>query len=183
MSASGSPTAVLVQRLTGCCLTVALHVRGTALDDWGELCCFAEDEGTGSAAIDPTRVRRRRLPPRQPGEPGRGGAALGDRAVPSDASRSPPKVDRRPISLWLLDGTNHPGQDDLRERSPGRTRASMLSTRPFPPGSGLLRPVQVPRAGVRQDRPPRPRDDGTDPPRLGPQAQVLVDTGTTRRER
>ena len=34
----------------------------------------------------------------------------------SSASRSPPRLGASAQSLWLADGTNYPGQDDLRER-------------------------------------------------------------------
>ena len=48
--------------------------------------------------------------------------AQGGRRTCSSASRSRPRSARRAQSLWLADGTNYPGQDDLRARRAAAAR-------------------------------------------------------------
>src|ERR1700745_1320355 len=45
--------AALVHRLTGGCPTVALHIPGDAVDDYGALRGFAEEKGVRIGAINP----------------------------------------------------------------------------------------------------------------------------------
>ena len=99
-------------------------------------------------------------------------------SIASSASRSPTRSDRDLISLWLADGTNYPGQDDL-------TRAGTDAC-----STGWSRSTPRSRAGMRllvEYKFFEPGFYSTDLPdwgtaalacrRLGPQAQVLVDTG------
>jgi L-rhamnose isomerase/sugar isomerase len=81
------------------------------------------------------------------------------------------------VSLWLADGTNYPGQDDLGERharlSDGLTELYTL----LPHGMRLLVEYKFFEPGFYSTDLP---DWGTAAllcRRLGPQAQVLVDTG------
>ena len=82
------------------------------------------------------------------------------------------------ISLWLADGTNYPGQDDLRDRHvPARGRTGRSSTACSPAGMRLLVEYKFFEPGFYSTDLP---DWGTAAMlcrRLGPQAQVLVDTG------
>ena len=168
--------AALVQRLTGCCPTVALHVPWDRVDDWGELRRFAEDEGVRIGAINPNvfgddafrlgslcnpdeRVRRRAI-----------AQCVGCVEIAAE-------VGSTAISLWLADGTNYPGQDDLRARY-ARLNASLEELyAALPDGIRLLVEYKFfEPAFYSTDLP----DWGTTAlicRRLGPQAQVLVDTG------
>ena len=81
------------------------------------------------------------------------------------------------VSLWLADGTNYPGQDDLR----GPVRALLDGLEELyaalPPGMRLLVEYKFFEPGFYSTDLP---DWGTAAlvcRRLGPQAQVLVDTG------
>ena len=58
------------------------------------------------------------------------------------------------VSLWLADGTNYPGQDDLRGRYARLVEGSSRSTRAAD-GHAPARRVQVLRARLLQHRPPR----------------------------
>ena len=49
----------------------------------------------------------------------RAGAAEGDRSPRSSASTSWTRPGRRDLKIWLADGTNYPGQGDLRDRRIG----------------------------------------------------------------
>jgi L-rhamnose isomerase / sugar isomerase len=107
--------AALVHRLTGCCPGVALHIPWDRVDDWGALRDYAAERGVRIGAINPN--------------------LFGDDAYRLGSVCSPdPDVRRRALdhcrecmqiaqavgsttlSLWLADGTNYPGQDDLRGR-------------------------------------------------------------------
>src|SRR5207245_11406973 len=80
-------------------------------------------------------------------------------------------------SLWLADGTNYPGQDDLRSRS-GRLREGLKEIyAALPSGIRLLVEYKFLEPGFYCTDLP---DWGTAYAMcldLGPQAEVLVDTG------
>ena len=108
--------AALVHRLTGCCPTVALHIPWDRVDDWGALRRFAEEQGVRIGAINPNLFGDDDVPPRQPLPPRRAPCARRRSSTAASASRSPQELGSTAISLWLADGTNYPGQDDLRPR-------------------------------------------------------------------
>ena len=81
------------------------------------------------------------------------------------------------ISLWLADGTNYPGQDDLRGRYARLTAGLEELYAALPAGLRLLVEYKFFEPGFYSTDLP---DWGTAAllcRRLGPQAQVLVDTG------
>jgi L-rhamnose isomerase/sugar isomerase len=91
------------------------------------------------------------------------------------------KVKSKDLSLWFADGTNYAGQDSLR----GRKRRFEQGEAGLPASAG--RRAHADRVQVFRSRhsiAPTCRT-GAHPtpsvPRLGPQAQVLVDLATTRR--
>ena len=97
----------------------------------------------------------------------------------SSASRSPPRSARRAQSLWLADGTNYPGQDDLRERRRADARLPRRAcTRELPGRAG---------AAASSTSSSSPRSTRTDLAdwgsalltclKLGERAKVLVDLG------
>ena len=168
--------AALVHRLTGVCPTVAIHVIWDWVDDWKELAAFAQSEGVRLGAINgnvfqgddyrlgsfchpDSRVRRKAI----------------DHCLECiDIAK---QVDSDVFTVWLADGTNYPGQDDMRDRY-----------RRLLEGFGELH-AALP-AGMRflvEYKFFEPAFYSTDLPdwgtavlvcrALGPQAQVLVDTG------
>jgi L-rhamnose isomerase/sugar isomerase len=168
--------AALVHRLTGTCPSVAIHIPWDRVDDWDELRRFAEHEGVRIGAVNPNlfqeddyrlgslchphaTVRRR---------------ALGHCLTCVEIAQ---QVGSTIISLWLADGTNYAGQDDLRARF-GRLLEGLNELYAALP-SGLRLLVEYKffePAFYSTDLP----DWGTAAlvcRRLGPQAQVLVDTG------
>jgi L-rhamnose isomerase/sugar isomerase len=168
--------AALVHRLTGCCPSVALHIPWDAVDDYGELRRFAEGEGIRIGAINPNLFIDDAY-------------RLGSLANPDASVRAQAldhcrecvaiaeEVGSSIISLWLADGTNYPGQDDLRGRH-ARLLASLEELYAvLPEGMRLLVEYKFfEPAFYSTDLP----DWGTAAlacRRLGPQAQVLVDTG------
>ena len=171
--------AALVHRLTGCCPSVALHIPWDSVDDWGDAArATRRSSGIRIGAINPNLFGddEYRL----------GSLCHPDARRPRDrrsttaasASRSRQQVGSTIISLWLADGTNYPGQDDLRDRHARLGGGPRGALRAAPPGDAAARRVQVLRAGA-STAPTCPT--GERPRllcrRLGPQAQVLVDTG------
>jgi L-rhamnose isomerase/sugar isomerase len=166
----------LVHRLTGCCPSVALHIPWDRVDDWAALEAFAEEQGVRIGAINPNVF-------------GEDVYRLGSFCNPDPAVRRRAlehclecveiarELGSDTISLWLADGTNYPGQDDLRGRFArlGDALAELYAA--LPEGMRLLVEYKFfEPAFYSTDLP----DWGTAAllcRRLGPQAQVLVDTG------
>src|ERR671918_375036 len=168
--------AALVHRLTGVCPSVAVHIPWDRVDDWGALKAHAEDQGIRIGAVNPNLF-------------GQDEYRLGSICNPDPAVRRraldhclecieiAQEVGSTIISLWLADGTNYPGQDDLRGRY-SRLRSSLEELySALPDGMRLLVEYKFfEPAFYSTDLP----DWGTAAlvcRRLGPRAQVLVDTG------
>jgi L-rhamnose isomerase / sugar isomerase len=168
--------AALVHRLTGCCPSVALHIPWDRVDDWEALRRYAEERGIRIGAINPNLF-------------GDDAYRLGSICNPDPAVREQAldhcrecidiaqTVGSSSLSLWLADGTNYPGQDDLHGRY-GRLTAGLEELyAALPPGMRLLVEYKFFEPGFYSTDLP---DWGTAAlvcRRLGPQAQVLVDTG------
>jgi L-rhamnose isomerase/sugar isomerase len=168
--------AALVHRLTGCCPSVALHIPWDAVDDYGDLRRYAEEQAIRIGAINPNLF-------------GDDAYRLGSICNPDPAVRTralehcrdcveiAQAVGSTIISLWLADGTNYPGQDDLRQRHTRLLAGLEELYALLPAGMRLLVEYKFfEPAFYSTDLP----DWGTAAlvcRRLGPQAQVLVDTG------
>jgi len=107
--------ASIVHKLTGICPTVALHIPWDMTDNWEELYNYAISLGVRPGAINPNLFQDDDY-------------KLGSLCHPNEKIRKKAinhilecieiakKLKSRDISLWLADGTNHPGQDDFRAR-------------------------------------------------------------------
>jgi L-rhamnose isomerase/sugar isomerase len=168
--------AALVHELTGCCPSVALHIPWDTVDDWSALGDYARGRGIRIGAINPNLF-------------GDDSFRLGSLANPDPAIRRRAlehciecveiarQLGSTIVSLWLADGTNYPGQDDLRGRH-ARPLAGLeeLYAALSPDQQLLVEYKFFEPAFYSTDLP----DWGTAAlvcRRLGPQAQVLVDTG------
>ena len=107
--------AAMVHKLTGICPTVALHIPWDMTDDWEELLNYASSLGIKPGAINPNLF--------QDDDYKLGSLCHPDKKVREKAIKHilecieiAKKLGSRDISLWLADGTNHPGQDDFRKR-------------------------------------------------------------------
>ena len=168
--------AALVHRLTGCCPSVALHIPWDRVEDWGALRDYAGAAGIRIGAINPNLF-------------GEGVYRLGSICHPDPSVRAraldhcrecieiAQEVGSTIISLWLADGTNYPGQDDLRSRHARLSAGLEEIYASLPAGTRLLVEYKFfEPAFYSTDLP----DWGTAAMlcrQLGPQAQVLVDTG------
>jgi L-rhamnose isomerase/sugar isomerase len=168
--------AALVHRLSGCCPSVAIHIPWDKVDDWDELRTYAEEHGIRIGAVNPNLFGNddyRLGSLCHPAEPVRRRALEHCRECVEIAEH----VGSSLLSLWLADGTNYPGQDDLRERFSRLTASLEELYTALPNGMRLLVEYKFFEPGFYSTDLP---DWGTAAlvcRRLGPQAQVLVDTG------
>ena len=168
--------AALVHRLTGCCPSVALHIPWDATDDYGALRRFADDQGLRIGAINPNLFGSDEY---RLGSLCNPDASIRARAVEHclECIAIADDVGSNLISLWLADGTNYPGQDDLTERHRRLLDGLEQVYAALPAGMRLLVEYKFFEPGFYSTDLP---DWGTAAlacRRLGPQAQVLVDTG------
>jgi L-rhamnose isomerase/sugar isomerase len=168
--------AALVHRLTAACPTVAVHNPWDRVDGWGELARFAETEGVriGSVNANLFQDDDYRLGSLCHHDPAVRQRALDHCLECVDVAR---QVGSTIVTLWLPDGTNYPGQDDLRARHRRLGEALEELYAALPEGMRLLVEYKFfEPAFYATDLP----DWGTAAlvcRKLGPQAQVLVDTG------
>jgi L-rhamnose isomerase/sugar isomerase len=168
--------AAMVNRLTGVAPTVALHIPWDRVDDFGKLRQHAADLGVSLGAINanvfqdndymlgsvtnPSAVVRRKATDH-----------LLDCIDIMDVTGS------RDLKLWFSDGTNYPGQDDVRDRQDRLAEAlAEVYARLGPDQRMLLEYKLFEPAFYTMDVP----DWGTAYAHcltLGPKAQVVVDTG------
>ncbi len=166
----------LVHQLTGICPTVALHIPWDQVTDWKALKRVASSHGVATGAINPNLFQDDEY---KLGSFCNPSAAIRRRAVDHvlECISIARETGSTAISLWLADGTNYPGQDDLRAR--GRRLRECMSEvySALSPGVRLLVEYKLFEPGFYSTDLP---DWGTaleicvD---LGPQAMVLVDTG------
>ena len=168
--------AAVVARLTGSVPSVALHIPWDKVDDYGKLAAHAADEGIalgtinsntfqdddyilGSICAPDPRVRRKAVD------------HLLECVDVMDQTGS------RDLKLWFADGTNYPGQDDIRARQDrlaeglrevydrlGPDQRMVLEYKFFEPA---FYSTDVPDWGVSYAHCLK----------LGPKAMVVVDTG------
>ena len=168
--------AALVHRLTGVCPSIALHIPWDLCDDWGKAKALAASLGIAIGAINPNVFQDQRY-------------KLGSICSPDAATRASAvaamlacvEVMRATgsdiLSLWFADGTNYPGQDDLRTRKRRLYEGLRQVYAALPANARMLIEYKC----------FEPAFYATDIPdwgmshlmcsKLGPQAQVLVDTG------
>jgi L-rhamnose isomerase/sugar isomerase len=168
--------AAQVHAFTGAAPTVALHIPWDKVDDYGALAKYAQERGLKLGAINSNTFQDDdyRL-----GSICHPDAAVRRKAVDHllecvdimDATGS------KDLKLWFADGTNYPGQDDIRERQDrlaeglaqvyerlGDDQRMLLEYKFFEPAFYM---TDVPDWGTAYAHCLK----------LGPKAQVVVDTG------
>jgi L-rhamnose isomerase/sugar isomerase len=168
--------AAMVQRVTGSCPGVALHIPWDLVDNWQDARAYAAQLGLRLGAVNPNLFQDNtyRL----------GSLCHFDKGVREQAIEHvlaciqiAQTIDSNLLSLWLADGTNYPGQDDLRRRRHRLLDSLQVIYAALPAGMRLLIEYKFfEPAFYSTDLP----DWGTSlllAQKLGPQAEVLVDTG------
>ena len=168
--------AAQVHAVTGAAPTVALHIPWDKVDDYGKLAAHAAERGLrigainanvfqdddyklGSVANPDPRVRRKALD------------HLLECVDIMDATGS------RDLKLWFADGTNYPGQDDITARQERLAEALAAVCERLGEGQRMLLEYKFFEPAFYTTDVP---DWGTAYAhclKLGPKAQVVVDTG------
>src|SRR6266576_6266826 len=168
--------AAQVHKVTGICPGVAIHIPWDREDDWHAVRVYAGQLGLRIGAVNPNLFQDDvyRL----------GSLCHFDKKVRQRAIEHvieciliAQSLGSNIISLWLADGTNYPGQDDLRRRRSRLLESLQAIYAALPAGMRLLIEYKFfEPAFYSTDLP----DWGTSllmAQKLGSQAEVLVDTG------
>ena len=168
--------AAQVHKVTGICPGVAIHIPWDREDDWHAVKVYAGQLGLRIGAVNPNLFQDDvyRL----------GSLCHFDKKVRQRASEHvieciliAQSLGSNIISLWLADGTNYPGQDDLRRRRRRLLDSLRAIYAALPAGMRLLIEYKFFEPSFYSTDLP---DWGTSllmSQKLGPQAEVLVDTG------
>src|SRR5712691_2318467 len=168
--------AAQVQKVTGICPGVAIHIPWDREDDWQAVKEYAGQLGLRIGAVNPNLFQDDAY---RFGSLCHFDEQVRKRAIEQviECIQIAQEVDSNVISLWLADGTNYPGQDDLRRRRHRLLDSLQSIYAAIPAGMRLLIEYKFfEPAFYSTDLP----DWGTSllmAQKLGPQAEVLVDTG------
>lgn len=168
--------AAYVHRLTGTAPAVALHIPWDATDDWAALQAFAEELGVRLGAINPNVFQDDvyRLGSICNPDPTVRRRAIDHMLRCTDIMR---QTGSQHLSVWLADGTNYAGQDDLYRRKRDLEAGLREVTDSLPEGGKLLLEYKFFEPGFYHTDLP---DWGTAYAlalKLGERVEVLVDTG------
>lgn len=107
--------AAWVNRVTGMCPTVAIHIPWDKSDDYAEMQAYAQSLGLAIGAVNPNLFQDDdyKLGSLTNADPGIRAKAVDHMLECVEIAR---KTNSKAISLWLADGTNYPGQGDIRSR-------------------------------------------------------------------
>jgi L-rhamnose isomerase / sugar isomerase len=165
-----------IHRLTGITPTVAVHIPWDKVDDYDALRQYADEQGIGIGAVNPNVFQDDQY-------------RLGSICHPSGSVREEAiahliecceimeKTGSKLLSLWFADGTNYVGQDSIRERKQRMEAALAETYKHLPSGSRMLIEYKFfEPAFYHTDLADWGMSYAT-ALKLGPQAQVLVDTG------
>lgn len=168
--------AAQVHRLTGACPGVAIHIPWDKVDDWQAVKEHAQTLGVHIGAVNPNLFQENDY---RFGSLCHFDEQIRQRAVAHvlECIQIAQQVGSNVISLWLADGTNYPGQDDLRCRRRRLLDSLQAIYAALLPGMRLLIEYKFFEPSFYSTDLP---DWGTSllmAQKLGPQAEVLVDTG------
>jgi L-rhamnose isomerase/sugar isomerase len=165
-----------VNKVTGMCPSVAIHIPWDKEDDWQAVKEYAGSLGLRIGAVNPNLFQDDAY---RFGSLCHFDKAVRQRAIEHilECIQIAQEVSSDIVSLWLADGTNYPGQDDLRRRRHRLLDSLQAIYAALPAGMRLLIEYKFfEPAFYSTDLP----DWGTSllmAHKLGTQAEVLVDTG------
>lgn len=169
--------AAMVHKLTGATPTVAVHMLWDLVEmPAEEVRDYARELGLGIGAVNPTLFEQ---PEYRFGSIASPERKAREKAIAHllDSVEMMTRLKSRALSVWLADGTNHPGQDDFRARKGRLAEALKITHDALGPGMSLLLEYKFYEPAVYS----------TDIPdwgmayilckAAGPKAKVLVDLG------
>ena len=168
--------AALIHKLSGIAPSVALHIPWDYVSDWKALGTYAQDAGIKIGAINPNVFQDEIY---MLGSLCHSKAEVRAKAIEHmiECCQIMQATGSDLLSIWLADGTNYAGQDSIRGRKALLLESLKAIYAELPKGSRMLLEYKFfEPAFYHTDI----ADWGTSFAlcrRLGPQAQVLVDTG------
>jgi L-rhamnose isomerase / sugar isomerase len=107
--------AAMVHKLTGVAPSIALHIPWDKVDDYGALRHYAEERGIRLGAINPNVFQD---PDYKLGSLANPDKKIREKAIGHllECVDIMKETGSSLLSLWFADGSNYPGQDDLRRR-------------------------------------------------------------------
>ncbi|MDZ7802002.1 MAG: L-rhamnose isomerase [Trueperaceae bacterium] len=165
-----------VHALTGAAPGVAIHVPWDAVEDYDALGRYAEERGVRVGAVNPNLFQddAYRLGSLTHPDDGVRRKALDRMRTCCDIMRATGSSD---LSIWLADGTNYAGQDDLARRKAHLEEGLAETYRMLPEGARMLIEYKFfEPAFYHTDLADWGAAYATSL-KCGPRAQVLVDTG------
>src|SRR5574342_13941 len=168
--------AAMVHNLTGVAPSVALHIPWDKVDDWDDLKKYAETIGIKIGAINPNVFQDEVY---KFGSICHANSQIRQRAIADmrECVEIMKITGSRDLSLWFADGTNYSGQDSIRGRKHRMQESLAEVYHTLPPNTRML-------IEYKFFEPAFYHTDLADwgiayatALKLGPQAQVLVDTG------
>jgi L-rhamnose isomerase / sugar isomerase len=107
--------AAMVHKLTGVAPSVAMHIPWDKTDDYKALKKYAKDRGLALGAINPNLFQSENYKLGSSGNPNK---KVRQQALDHmlECVEIMKQTGSKDLSLWFADGTNYPGQDDIRRR-------------------------------------------------------------------
>jgi len=168
--------AATVHRFTGVAPTVALHIPWDLVDDYGRLTAFAAEQGIALGTINSNTFQDNDY---MLGSVAHPDAGVRRKAVGHlvECIEVMDRTGSRDLKLWFADGTNYPGQDDIRARQDRLAQALSETYDRLGPQQRLLLEYKLFEPSFYTTDVP---DWGTAYVHcvaLGDRAQVVIDTG------
>jgi L-rhamnose isomerase/sugar isomerase len=128
--------AATVNRFTGVAGAVALHIPWDQVDDFEALATYAREHGLRIGGINSNTFQDEDY---KLGSLCHPSAAVRDKAMAAivDCCRIATQAGSSVVKVWLGDGTNYPGQDDIRQRR-HRLVAALREVYPHLPASARM---------------------------------------------
>jgi len=168
--------AAQVHRFTGVAPSVAVHIPWDRVDDYADLAKHATDLGVRIGAINPNVF--------QDDDYMLGSVCHPDRVIRRKATdhlleciEIGEQTDSDLLSLWFADGTNYPGQDSMRRRQDRLHEALAETYAAMPEGMRMLLEYKFYEPAFYHTDVCDWGVSYSHCLRLGPRAQVLIDTG------
>ncbi|TYB38028.1 L-rhamnose isomerase [Actinomadura chibensis] len=168
--------AAQVHRFTGVAPSVAVHIPWDRVDDYAALAAHAEERGVRIGAVN-TNVFQDddyRLGSVTNPDPAVRRKALGHLLEAVDIMDA---TGSRDLKLWFSDGTNYPGQDDVRTRQDRMAEALAAVYERLGDGQRFLLEYKLFEPAFYMTDLPDWGASYAHCVKLGPKAQVVVDTG------
>jgi L-rhamnose isomerase / sugar isomerase len=168
--------AAFVHRLTGIAPSMAVHIPWDKTDDWQAVKQYAAEQGITIGAVNPNLFQEDEY---KFGSVCNSDAKIRQKAIDHclECVEIMGITGSRDLSVWLADGTNYAGQDNIRQRKRDMEDALGTVIKAMPKGTRMLVEYKFFEPGFYHTD---LADWGMSAAlchKLGPQAKVLVDTG------